>query len=260
MTPAHHPSSLAAQRGEPSYVWRFGQERRLKLIARWARLDGATILEAGCGLGAYSGQFRRHYSPHVEAFDLEPERVAVAQQGTPHALVATAEALPYRANLFDTILSNEVIEHVSDDRLAVAEMVRTLKPGGRLVLFCPNRWYPVEQHGHYWRGQYHFGNTPLVNYLPDRWRNRLVPHVRTYSASGLKRLFEGQPVHIIHHTRIFGGYDNIVHRFPRAGRLLRHILYALERTPLRFFALSHLLIVEKVMPTHTAQISRRPEP
>jgi SAM-dependent methyltransferase len=238
-------SDQAAVRGEPSYVWRSGQERRLMMIARWAKLQDAVVLEAGCGMGMYTSQIRRRYSPDVEAFDVEFERVQVAHQDTPHALVAVAEYLPYAANYFDTIFSNEVIEHVADDRLAAAEMVRVLKPGGRIVLFCPNRWYPVEQHGHYWRGEYHFGNTPLINYLPDRWRNQLAPHVRTYTARGIRRLFDDQPVQIVHHTRIFGGYDNIVYRLPRLGRWLRGALYALEYTPLRVVGLSHLLVIEK---------------
>jgi SAM-dependent methyltransferase len=242
---AHHPSDRAALRGEPSYVWRDGQERRLRLIERWAKLQDAVILEAGCGVGAYSSQLRRRFSPTVEAFDLEADRIRTARQETPHALIAAAEAVPYRSGCFDCVLSNEVIEHVTDDRAAVAEIVRVLKPGGRLVLFCPNRWYPVEQHGHYWRGRYHFGNTPLINYLPDRWRNRLAPHVRVYTARGLRRLFDGLPVRIVYQTRIFGGYDNIIHRLPRLGRLLRGVLYALEKTPFRFFGLSHLLVVEK---------------
>jgi SAM-dependent methyltransferase len=242
----HHPSDLAAQRGEPSYIWREGQERRLLMIAQWAKLDQARILEAGCGMGMYTSQFRRRFSPYVEAFDLELERVQAARQDTPDALVAVAEAVPYRSDWFDTILSNEVIEHVKDDRIAAAEMVRVLKPGGRIVIFCPNRWYPVEQHGHYWKGRYHFGNTPLINYLPDRWRNQLAPHVRTYTAHQLKGLFDGLPVKIIYHTRIFGGYDNIVRRYPRLGGLLRGVLYRLERTPFRFFGLSHVLVVEKI--------------
>ena len=160
-------------------------------------------------------------------------------------MVAAAEAIPYPNSMFDTILSNEVIEHVMHDGAAVEEMVRVLKPGGRIVLFCPNRWYPVEQHGHYWKGEYHFGNTPLINYLPNRWRNKLAPHVRVYTGHGLKSLFEGLPVRVVYHTRIFGGYDNIIYRFPRVGRMLRGILYGLEHTPLRVLGLSHLLIVEK---------------
>lgn len=244
---AHTPSHLAAARGEPSYVWRDGQERRLRMINHWADLRGACVLEAGCGLGAYSSQIRRRFSLCVEAFDIELERIEFARRDIPHALVAAAEAAPYRSDYFDVVISNEVIEHVQDDRAAVAEMVRVLRPGGRIVLFCPNRWYPVEQHGWYRRGEYRFGNIPLINYLPDRWRNRLAPHVRAYTARGMRRLFDGLPVRIVHHSRIFGGYDNIIYRYPHAGRWLRDALYLAERTPLRVLALSHLLVVEKTV-------------
>lgn len=237
---------LAAARGEPSYVWRAGQERRLALINRHAPLTGRRVLEVGCGLGMYTAQYRRRFNAEVEAFDVEFARVAQARATTPHALIAAGEAMPYAANTFDVVIANEVIEHVADDRATVAEMVRVCRPGGRIVIFCPNRWYPVEQHGHYWRGQYHFGNTPLINYLPDRWRNRLAPHVRTYTRRSLLCLLAGQPVRIVHYTRIFGGYDNIIARAGAAGRLLRGILYALEKTPLRVLGLSHLLVVEKL--------------
>jgi SAM-dependent methyltransferase len=238
-------SELAALRGEPSYVWRAGQERRLQMIVRWAKLDGARLLEAGGGVGMYAAQIRQRYTPDVELFDIELERVAEAQAITPHALVAAAESLPYATGTFDTIISNEVIEHVVDDRVAMCEMVRVLKPGGRAVIFCPNRWYPFETHGHYWRGEYHFGNTPLINYLPDVWRNQLAPHVRAYTAHGLRRLLDGCPAKVVAHQRIFGGYDNIIARFGSAGQAMRRALHSLEGTPLDFWGLSHLLVIEK---------------
>ena len=53
-------SELAAIRGEPSYVWRSGQERRLAMIARSADLRG-DILDVGCGLGAYLDAFGRNW-------------------------------------------------------------------------------------------------------------------------------------------------------------------------------------------------------
>ncbi len=240
------PSELAAERGEPSYVWRSGQERRLQMVAQWAKLKDATILEVGCGIGTYSRQFRQRFTPNVEAIEIEPERVAIARKDTPHALVAEAEHLPYPANRFDLVFSNEVIEHVKDDRASAAEMVRVTRAGGRIILFCPNRWWPFEQHGHYWRGVYHFGNTPLINYLPDVLRNRLAPHVRVYTGHGLLRLFADQPVQVVHHSRIFPGFDNIVYRYPTTGKLVRNIFYDLEKTPLRVFGLSHFLVLEKL--------------
>lgn len=239
-------SQLAALRGEPSYVWRAGQERRLQMIARWSRLDGACVLIDGCGVGMYAAQIAQRYTAHVEAFDIEYGRVAEARHATPRAVVAAAEHLPYPANTFDTLLSHEVIEHVQDDRLAAQEMIRVLKPGGRAVIFAPNRWYPFETHGHYWRGVYHFGNTPLLNYLPDPLRDRLAPHVRAYTARGLRRLFAGCPARVVLHRRVYGGYDNIIARLGAPGRAVRDLLYALEGTPFDTWGLSHLLVLEKV--------------
>jgi SAM-dependent methyltransferase len=238
-------SSLAALRGEPSYIWRAGQERRLQMIAHWTQLENARVLEAGGGVGMYAAQIRQRYTPHVECFDIELERIQEARQTTPHALVAAAEYLPYESNYFDTILSSDVLEHVADDRRAVQEIVRVLKPGGRVIVFVPNRWYPFETHGHYWRGKYHFGNTPLINYLPDGLRNQLAPHVRAYTKRGLRRLFDDCPVRVITHQRIFAAYDNIIARFGTAGRLLRSTLHRIEGTPFDVVAYSHLLVMEK---------------
>lgn len=246
-------SNLAALRGEPSYVWRAGQERRLQMVARWAALENARVLEAGAGVGMYASQIRRRYSPHVECFDIEFERVLEAKADTPHALVAAAEFVPYADDIFDTIISHEVLEHVVDDRQAMHEMVRVLKPGGRLVVFVPNRWYPFETHGHYWRGQYHFGNTPLINYLPDALRNRLAPHVRAYTGRSLLRLLDGAPARVVTHRRIYGGYDNIIARIGAPAKIVRDALYRFEGTPLDLFGLSHLLVVEKMRDGSTAR-------
>ncbi len=73
----------------------------------------------------------------------------------------------------------------------------------------------------------------------------LAPHVRAYRKRDLLRLLDGLPVRVAHHTRIFGAYDNIIARFPRLGRLLRGLLHAAERTPLRLLGLSHFLVIEK---------------
>lgn len=236
---------LVAERGMPSLVWREGQERRLQMIARWVKLQNARVLEHGCGIGMYSAQLRHRYTPYVEGFDIELDRVRDARRETPHALVAAAEYLPYQSNLFDTILSQDVLEHVQDDRASANEIVRVLKPGGRAFILVPNRWYPFETHGHYWRGTYHFGNTPLINYLPGALRNQLAPHVRAYTARGLRRLFDDLPVKIVTHHRIYGGYDNLIARFGGAGRFLRATLQAAEGTPLDTFGLAHVLVLEK---------------
>ena len=239
-----HPAK-AAQRGVPSLVWRAGQDRRLAMVKRWANLSAASrVLVDGSGIGAYAARLLK-ITTHVYAFDIEAQHAAASAQRVPNAHIAAAEAIPYASDTFDFVFSHEVIEHVTDDRSALAEMVRVLRPGGRAIIFCPNRWYPFETHGHYWRGVYHFGNTPLINYLPDALRDRLAPHVRVYTRHALLRLLDGLPVHVVFHTRIMGAYDNIIVRVPRLGRGLRAALQLAERTPLRLLGLSHLLVIEK---------------
>ena len=235
----------AALRGEPSYVWRAGQERRLSMILAAAeeRISGR-VLENGCGVGMYI----EHLAPHADVvigLEYDFERARQAHQHSNHILGAAGEFFPLRKHTFDVILSHEVLEHVQDDRVAVEQMVRVLRPGGRMIIFAPNRGYPFETHGIYWRGRYRFGNIPLVNYLPRRWRDRLAPHVRVYSHSDLAGLFEGLPVRLVEETIIFGAYDNIIARFPRRGASLRSLLQSLERTPLKVFGLSHFWVVEK---------------
>jgi hypothetical protein len=115
-----------------------------------------------------------------------------------------------------------------------------------MVVFVPNRGYPFETHGVYWRGRYHFGNIPLVNYLPRRLRDSLAPHVRVYTRRSLERLFDNLPVRFVERRVIFGAYDNIIARSPRLGRLLRSILQTLERTPLQGLGLSHFWVIEKL--------------
>jgi SAM-dependent methyltransferase len=235
----------AALFGEPSYVWGAGQERRLQMILRAAgeRICGR-ILEDGCGVGMYVAHIQP-FGGQVFGLEYNFERVREARQHSDLLACAAGEGLPYPAETFDLILSHEVLEHVRDDRRAVEEIVRALKPGGRLVLFVPNRGYPFETHGIYWRREYRFGNIPLVNYLPRRWRDRLAPHVRVYSKRDLEELFAGLPVKIIERTVIFGAYDNVIARFGRLGKALRWALQPLEKTPLKALGLSHFWVVEK---------------
>lgn len=236
----------AALCGEPSYVWRSGQARRLRMILEQAgeRING-TVLENGCGIGMYVEKLAQ-LADRVIGLEYDQERAIEARTRAPEIICAASENIPFPDNTFSLILSHEVLEHVQNDYQAVSEMVRTLQPKGRMVIFVPNRGYPFETHGIYWRGRYHFGNIPLVNYLPRRWRNQLAPHVRTYSRRDLRKLFNGQPVQFVKQEVIYGAYDNIIARWGVFGKLLRRALQWLEHTPLKILGLSHFWVVEKL--------------
>ncbi|UCD99160.1 MAG: class I SAM-dependent methyltransferase [Chloroflexota bacterium] len=235
----------AALRGEPSYVWRRGQERRLQMIldAAGDRLKGI-VLENGCGVGIYLTRLATSSSKAI-GLEYDFSRAQEAHLNNQLVVNAAGEYLPLPSGSFDLILSHEVLEHVQNDRACVEEMVRVMRPGGRMVVFVPNRGYPFETHGIYWRGRYHFGNIPLINYLPSNMRDRLAPHVRIYSARQLEKLFSGLPVKFLQRRIIFGAYDNIIVRWPRFGRWMRRFLQGMENTPARVLGLSHFWVVEK---------------
>ena len=207
------------------------------------RLKGR-ILENGCGVGIYLERLSLH-SQLAVGLEFDLQRAQEAHINSALILNATGENLPLPDESFDFMLSHEVLEHVQDDRRCVEEMVRVLAPSGRIAVFVPNRGYPFETHGIYFRGEYHFGNIPLVNYLPRRYRDRLAPHVRVYSKKDMKHLFSDLPVRIVEQQIIFGAYDNIIARWPAFGKSVRGILQDLENSPLQVFGLSHFWVLEK---------------
>jgi len=237
----------AAALGRPSYIWRSGQERRLALIRRQASLEGARILDVGCGVGAYVRRMGE-LSDRVYGVDVDEQRVRRGSASVPNLMIAVGEHLPFRDNAFDFVLLNEVIEHVSDDAATLREACRVAATGGKVIVFAPNRLYPFETHGVYLGKRYVFGNIPLVHYLPGPLRRRLAPHVRAYRRSDLQRLTEGVGADWTWHSVIYPGFDNIAARSKLLAGALRRVLYALESTPLQALGLSHFLVLEKRAP------------
>jgi SAM-dependent methyltransferase len=200
------------------------------------------VLDIGCGIGTYVRKLGE-LAERAYGIDIEAERVV--QGDTCSLAVAVSEQLPFESGVFDIVLLNEVIEHVRDDRRTLLEACRVLRAGGHVVIYAPNRLYPFETHGVYLGSRYRFGNIPLVNYLPDPLRNKLVPHARAYTSWGMRRLIAGLPATLVVHTQVYPGFDNIAARRGWLGRTFRNVFYRLERTPLRMFGLSHFVILRK---------------
>ena len=232
--------------GHPSYVWRFGQDRRLEMIRRYVRLNDARILDVGCGIGAYVEKFVA-LGAHAFGVDVDVDKLSDArhEKSLDRLALAVSEALPFPNNFFDAVLLHEVIEHVADDRQTICEAHRVCKPGGHVIVFAPNRWYPFETHGAYFGKRYVFGNIPLIGYLPDVLRHKFAPHVRAYTIRDIRALFDGLDGALLTHTQIYPGYDKIARRSAMLARLLRGATYFLEHTPLRMFGLSHFVVWEK---------------
>ncbi|MDA1145041.1 MAG: class I SAM-dependent methyltransferase [Chloroflexi bacterium] len=241
----------AARLGNPSFVWRFGQERRLAMVERYVNLEGRRALDLGCGVGEYVRAFARQGARSI-GLDVDPPRLAEARQRSADGgwnrtdfLAGAGEALPFVDGSLDVVVLNEVIEHVTDDRATLREVARVLTDDGRCVIFAPNRLYPFETHGIYFRKRYIFGNIPLINWLPRRIRDHFVPHARVYGHGDWRQLIDGSDLEIVDHGYVFAGYDNIAARWPRAARIVRSVSYWAEGNVLGRFGLSHLVILRR---------------
>lgn len=239
----------AARLGNPSFVWRGGQDRRLAIIERHVRLDGRRVLDLGCGVGEYVRAFTRR-GAHALGCDVEVPRLREARtRGATNVLAAAGESLPFRTGSLDLVVLNEVIEHVANDRQTMREVGRVLAPGGVCIIFAPNRGFPFETHGVYvaygGRRRYIFGNIPLVNWLPSAWRDRLVPHARVYTRASLDRAVGDSGLEVSSRDYVFPGFDNIAGRLGAAGRLLRRVMHMIEDSPARRFGISHVYVLRK---------------
>lgn len=230
--------------GHPSYIWRAGQERRLNLMRKFVPIEGKTVLDVGCGIGTYVKRFQ-DFSDDVYGIDVDVPRVEMGAEFASGLAVAVGEHLPFRDASVDVVMLNEVIEHVTDDRDTMREVYRILRPGGSVVIYAPNRLYFFETHGVYVGNKYIFGNIPFVNWLPNPLRHRLVPHARAYTAGGIRAITKGLPFQAVEKSYVYPGFDNIVHRHKRLGPWLRRFFHMCEVTPLKYFGLSHFVVLRK---------------
>jgi SAM-dependent methyltransferase len=111
---------------------------------------GMTVLDLGCGEGRHAFEAYRRGAT-VLAVDWGTHEVsttrewlgAIAAAGeapagaTAGAARADLRALPVPDGSVDRVIASEVLEHIPDDRTALAEIARVLKPGGRVAVTVP---------------------------------------------------------------------------------------------------------------------------
>lgn len=96
------------------------------------------VLEIGSGTGANLSALDALGVNQVIACDLSAEALQYSRRNR-KGLFAIADAahLPFKAGTFDLIMATDVIEHLDNDRAALEELARLLKPGGRFILTVP---------------------------------------------------------------------------------------------------------------------------
>ncbi len=102
-------------------------------------LRGKRVLDVGCGTGPFSLAAGQR-GADVVSLDIGVQLLHRARaKGVTRVVAGDAATLPFPTDEFDIVLSSECLEHTPDPERVVAEMLRVLRPGGRLVVTCPNR-------------------------------------------------------------------------------------------------------------------------
>jgi ubiquinone/menaquinone biosynthesis C-methylase UbiE len=118
-------------------------EARRALLAQANLEPGHRVLDIGCGTGTLVAELKREF-PEVEVVGLDPDAKALARARRKANSAAVSiqfdqgfsHALPYSSASFDRVFSSFMLHHLPDDEKdeTFREIVRVLKPGGRLLL------------------------------------------------------------------------------------------------------------------------------
>lgn len=116
-----------------SYKWLITR-RLAATIATTSAFAHGRLLDVGCGHRRFAGYFNvdRYYG-------LEYPTTFGVERG-PIDVFGTTLALPFADQSFDTVVSFETLEHVTDSRTMLAELTRVVKPSGHIIISVPFLW------------------------------------------------------------------------------------------------------------------------
>lgn len=118
------------------HYWWFVGRRNLALQLLRRSLPGKRVLDLGCGTGAVLKELEGWAEPVGADFSELALQFARGKVGA-GLVLADGTTLPFSAASFDACVALDVFEHIEDDRAAMAECARVLRPGGVLVLSVP---------------------------------------------------------------------------------------------------------------------------
>jgi 2-polyprenyl-3-methyl-5-hydroxy-6-metoxy-1,4-benzoquinol methylase len=153
----------------------------IESVEGFTAIEGKRILDSGCGSAGLMISLRQAGAGDLVGIELDSEIARLAALRTnrePGMRIIRDDAalLSLEPESFDIIMSIHVIEHVDDHEGYVQTQARLLRPGGVMLLACPNRFWPMEAHS----------QLPFIHYLPRRTakalgrameRTRFLPQV-----------------------------------------------------------------------------------
>jgi len=206
------------------------------------------LLDFGCGTGAqtflFAGEFDRIVGVDVDAPSLRKFRDILAQReltGRIEAVEYDGHTLPLPDASADFAISFEVLEHVHNERRALDELFRVLKPGARLAMTVPNRWWVFETHGAA-LPLLKWNRVPFFSWLPkplhDRWAR-----ARIYSRHEIVAKLRAAGFVVEDAAYITAPMDVV--KNPHLRSLLRNAIFRGDRTAIPFLSTAVLVIASR---------------
>ncbi len=240
------PTHLAG--GRPADPKDFLLTRRRRLCLPYLGTTPGTLLDFGCGNGAQTLVLADLFS-RVEGLDVKPQFLATFEREIQRRnLGATVTAVPYDGirfpqpnATFDYATTFTVLEHVPDDRAALREIHRVLKPGGLLILSVPNKWWIFETHGAD-LPLLPWNRVPLVSWWPKALHDRYA-RARIYRLREIVGLVREAGFEVEDTFRLMAPMDVV--RPPALRDGLRRTFFQGDRTRVPFKATENFVVARK---------------
>lgn len=133
---------------EERSFWFQARNRLIVSTMRRCFPDAASFFEIGCGSGIVLAAVRAQFpSLRLVGGELYEEGLAIARRRVPDAelIALDARKLQYE-NEFDVVGAFDVLEHIDEDELVLAHMVRAVRPGGGVLVLVPQHQWLWSKH------------------------------------------------------------------------------------------------------------------
>jgi SAM-dependent methyltransferase len=122
---------------EERYWWFLARRDMISRIVS-AYDKRSKILDIGCSSGALIEVLKMKGYGDICGIDISEKAIGLCRKrGAESAFVMDGTDLGFEDGEFDIVITSDVLEHIEEDSLALAEWNRVLKPGGKLIVFAP---------------------------------------------------------------------------------------------------------------------------
>jgi len=137
---------------------RFAKANKIiAILSDFTNLKNCNVLDIGTGSGHIAYKLGE-ICKKVNSINISDERMVKENYDF---RIVVSEILPFENESFDLVISNQVIEHVPNQKLHIAEINRVLKNDGICYLATPNKFTIMEPHF----------KLPFLSYLPNKIAN-----------------------------------------------------------------------------------------